>query len=156
MAHPPRIPVLLAPEKVVAYFITFCVQDRLLALANAEAFAAFKVAANRLEGKWFIHSAVLMPDHLHFIAFPFQRDASISNLSAALKRWMRQSLKAKWKWQHGCFDRLLRNGESADAKWEYIRENPVRAGLVKHWNDWPYQFGVDPDDRPDPPFQMDI
>ena len=30
---------------------------------------------------------------------------------------------------------------SAQEKWEYMRENPVRAGLVKKWNDWPYAFG---------------
>lgn len=125
-------------------------------LANMEAFMAFKNATNRLQGKWLVHSAVLMPDHLHVIAIPFQRDASVGNFSGALKRWMRQSLKAEWKWQPGCFDHLLRHGESADAKWEYIRENPERAGLVKHWRDWLYQFGVDPENRPEPPFQMDI
>jgi len=25
-------------------------------------------------------------------------------------------------------------------KWEYIRQNPVRAGLVSVPDDWPYQF----------------
>jgi hypothetical protein len=68
------------------------------------------------------------------------RDAKISNFSAAIKRWMRQELDASWKWQPGCFDRLLRSGESLREKWLYVEENPVRAGLVKHWEDWPYRY----------------
>ncbi|HEY4270535.1 MAG TPA: hypothetical protein VGM65_00875 [Candidatus Udaeobacter sp.] len=37
------------------------------------------------------------------------------------------------------FDHLLRNDESYTQKWEYVRENPVRAGLVPLAADWPYQ-----------------
>ena len=39
------------------------------------------------------------------------------------------------------FDRLLRTSESIHEKWNYIRENPVRAGLVGHWKQWPYRKG---------------
>jgi putative transposase len=56
---------------------------------------------------------------------------------------MRQELKPPWNWQLGCFDRLLRVDESLHEKWLYVRENPVRAGLVEHWKDWPYQIGFD-------------
>ena len=37
------------------------------------------------------------------------------------------------------FHHRLRRDESYTDKWEYIRENPVRAGLVKDSDDWPYQ-----------------
>jgi hypothetical protein len=33
--------------------------------------------------------------------------------------------------------------ESAEEKWEYIREDPVREGLVSHWSDWPYRIGFE-------------
>ena len=56
---------------------------------------------------------------------------------------MRKEVGADWQWQPGCFDRLLRREESAEEKWEYIRENPVRAGLVSHWSDWPYRIGFE-------------
>ncbi len=46
-------------------------------------------------------------------------------------------------WQPGCFDRLLRSDESLHDKWLYVQENPVRAGLVKHSRDRPYQIGLD-------------
>jgi hypothetical protein len=42
-------------------------------------------------------------------------------------------------WQEGFFDHLLRTNESYSQKWNYVRENPVRDGLVKSAADWPYQ-----------------
>ena len=45
----------------------------------------------------------------------------------------------------GGFDRLLRTSESVHEKWNYIRENPVRAGLVAQWKHWPYQRGFSAD-----------
>jgi len=35
----------------------------------------------------------------------------------------------------GFFDHILRNDESYSEKWEYVRENPVRAGLVQRAQD---------------------
>jgi hypothetical protein len=31
-------------------------------------------------------------------------------------------------------------------KWNYVRENPVRADLVAHWKQWPYQKGFGDDE----------
>ncbi len=42
-------------------------------------------------------------------------------------------------WQRDCWDRQLRTGESYTQKWEYVRNNPVRKGLVANADDWPYQ-----------------
>jgi hypothetical protein len=42
-------------------------------------------------------------------------------------------------WQKGFFDHLLRSDESYSQKWEYVRENPVRAGLARSWEEWPYR-----------------
>jgi putative transposase len=42
-------------------------------------------------------------------------------------------------WQEGFFDHVLRSNESYAQKWEYVRENPVHAGLVNRSEDWPYQ-----------------
>lgn len=139
VGHPPRIPVLLGLDQPVIYFITFCVQNREPVLANQGVFVAFCQAIAELD--WKIIAAVLMPDHVHLLAAPDERDASAGSLSAMIKRKMRKRLSAGWQWQPGCFDRLLRKEEFAEFKWEYIRENPVRAGLVSHWSDWPYQIG---------------
>jgi REP element-mobilizing transposase RayT len=133
MGHPPRIPVWLPWDKSVIYFVTICVTNRKPVLAHGEAFNAFRLAASK--------AAILLPDHLHVIVAPTnEREAKLGNFSAALKRWMRQELKASCKWQPGCFDRLLRSGDSLHDKWLYIQENPVRAGLIQSWEDWPYRY----------------
>jgi len=141
MGHPPRVPVLLGLDQSVIYFITFCVEGRRHVLDNDDAFAAFRQATARLD--WHIIAAVVMPDHVHLLAGPRHRDAAVGSLSAAIKRAIRKRLGTAWTWQPGCFDRLLRREESAEEKWEYIRENPVRAGLVSHWSDWPYRIGFE-------------
>jgi ABC-type histidine transport system ATPase subunit len=41
-------------------------------------------------------------------------------------------------WQRGFFDRVIRNDESYSEKWNYVRENPVRAGLAAGADDWPF------------------
>jgi len=47
--------------------------------------------------------------------------------------------KSQPLWQRGFFDHLIRNTESYVQKWDYVRENPVRAGLVSRHEDWPFQ-----------------
>ncbi|MCX7914880.1 MAG: hypothetical protein N3A53_01065, partial [Verrucomicrobiae bacterium] len=42
-------------------------------------------------------------------------------------------------WQRDFWDTQLRRGESYSAKWEYVRQNPMRAGLVAKAAHWPYQ-----------------
>jgi putative transposase len=140
MGHPPRIPVWLRWDQSVVYFVTLCVEHRKAVLANEAAFVAFKKAITKLRD-WTVLAAILMPDHIHVIAMPTEdRDAKVGNLSAAIKRWMRQELSASWEWQRGSFDRLLRSDESLHDKWLYVEENPVRAGLVGRWKDWPYRY----------------
>jgi len=141
MGHPPRIPVWLQWDQRVIYFITFCVADRAKVLDNEQTFQAFKAAVSKLRG-WSVIAAILMPDHVHLLAAPNEdREAKVGDLVGALKRWIRQALNAHWEWQPGSFDRLLRREESAQEKWLYVEENPVRAGLVSRSQDWPYRIG---------------
>ncbi|HEY3662420.1 MAG TPA: transposase [Chthoniobacterales bacterium] len=142
MAHPPRIPVWLKPDQEVVYFLTFCVARREKVLSNDPTFAAFQWAITRLTN-WNTIAALLMPDHIHLLIAPTDREDAVGRASGALKRWIRQDLAATWRWQSGSFDRLLRSDESAYDKWQYIRENPVRAKLVENWQDWPYRIGFE-------------
>ncbi len=141
MSRPPAVPNLLPAEQTTIYFVTFCTAMRASKLANPIFFEKFKSATGHWTG-WTMLAAVVMPDHIHMLAAPGDRDASIKNAVAAIKRWSRAG-DLDWKWQEGCFDRLLRRDESAHAKWLYMRENPVRAGLVDCWSNWPYQIGLE-------------
>ncbi|HPY29583.1 MAG TPA: hypothetical protein PLT00_02630 [Verrucomicrobiota bacterium] len=46
--------------------------------------------------------------------------------------------KSAWRWQEGFHDHKFRSPESEARKWEYVCLNPVRAGLVKRPEEWPY------------------
>ena len=41
-------------------------------------------------------------------------------------------------WQGEFFDHVLRSNESYAEKWNYVWENPVRAGLVSNVDAWKY------------------
>jgi hypothetical protein len=42
-------------------------------------------------------------------------------------------------WQKDYFDRYLRSAEGYGEKWSYVAANPVRGGLVRAPEDWPWQ-----------------
>ena len=118
-------------------------------MANPAIHAAFLNFAEHgpTLGAW-IGSYVLMPDHLHvFVALDDERinlSKWMRSLKGVLSAKLRQEGIAAPYWQKGFFDHILRSEESAAQKWEYIRENPTRAGLVTRWNDWPYSGEVFP------------
>jgi putative transposase len=91
---------------------------------------------------------MVMPDHIHLLTAPLDRELSVVAFLKWLKRWFNESYDARgeWRLQSGGFDRLLRASESIHEKWNYIRENPVRAGLVAHWKQWPYRKGFSDDE----------
>ena len=41
--------------------------------------------------------------------------------------------------QRAQWDTQLRSGSDYEGKWIYVRNNPVRKGIVKRAEDWPYQ-----------------
>jgi REP element-mobilizing transposase RayT len=145
MARPPRIPNWLPWEQESVYFITFCIERRCRVLANSQTWEICLKTFLRLD-QWTTLAAIAMPDHLHLLASPLDRDASVAAFSKWFKRWFNEGYSKgtpviqAWTWQDGCFDRLLRSDESLSEKWEYLRQNPVRAGLVLDPDDWPYQF----------------
>ena len=143
MARPPRIPMWLQSDQRVTYFVTLCVKDRRHVLAQRNVFAAIERFCRENEN-WNTIAAVVMPDHIHALVSPkLNRDERITRFSAALKRFISRETRATWQWQHGVFDRLLRRQEFGESKWGYMRENPVRAGFVDNWEEWPYFIGYD-------------
>jgi putative transposase len=62
----------------------------------------------------------------------------VGTLKRSLARQASDSDQSDRIWQRGFFDHVLRSGESYSRKWNYVCENPVRAGLVRQAQDWPY------------------
>ena len=42
-------------------------------------------------------------------------------------------------WEHESFDHVIRPGKF-NATIKYVLNNPVKAGLVKHWQEWPWNY----------------
>ena len=80
-----------------------------------------------------------MPDHIHLFVSGTQ-DFLLTQWVRLLKRSLSKVILAPTPhWQRGFFDHLIRHGESYSEKWEYVRQNPVRAGLVATTEDWPWK-----------------
>jgi hypothetical protein len=59
-------------------------------------------------------------------------------LKGVLSRARRDSGVSPPYWQKGYFDHVLGGAESYSRKWDYVRDNPIRSGLVSRWEDWPH------------------
>jgi hypothetical protein len=85
-----------------------------------------------------------MPDHIHL----FVRGGVDFNLGVWIRGLKRATESAAVGaavaggnkiWQPGFFDHILRNDESYSEKWNYVRNNPVRARLVTDAGKWAFQ-----------------
>jgi putative transposase len=90
--------------------------------------------------RWYLKLLLLMPDHLHML-IGVPGDAQLSNLIRDFKKITTRI--ANIAWQRNFFDHRLRHGESLDEKVAYIRENPVRAGLIGPNDRWPFAINSD-------------
>lgn len=43
-------------------------------------------------------------------------------------------------WQTESFERVIRDQDELENTVWYVLNNPVKAGLVDHWQDWPYSY----------------
>jgi len=83
-----------------------------------------------------------MPDHVHLFVcgdLHFHLGRWIKALRQALGKSISSGMRHDRIWQEGFFDHILRSDESMAQKWEYVRDNPVRAGFVRIWTEWPFQ-----------------
>jgi putative transposase len=131
----------VAPAFVPAdswFFITLCCQRRgtnQLCLPQVSQILLTDGLFYHDHQRWISHLLLLMPDHLHLIAgFPRQE-----NMSTAVRDWKRLTARrAGIEWQRNYFDHRVRPDEGLQQKTDYIRNNPVRAGLVQQPDDWPH------------------
>jgi len=86
-----------------------------------------------------LHAAVVMPDHVHLLLTPLRDEqgwpygvaAILKLIKGTSARSVNQLLRVSGPvWQEESFDHVLRSDESFAEKLEYIRQNPVRRGLV--------------------------
>ena len=137
--RPRRFDVFYIREPV--FYITCCTRNRRPIRALAAAHNALARYGERARQRNIaVGRYVLMPDHLHLFV-KGDSDFMLSTWVGGLKRAIAVEVRCRSGelWQPGFFDHVLRSDESYDGKWNYVRENPVRAGLVSSADEWPYQ-----------------
>jgi REP element-mobilizing transposase RayT len=141
---PSRLTTVFDRYESPLYFVTLCTAERRKTLANEEVHAAFKEFAEKGRERGIaVGRYVIMPDHVHlFVAGG--REFDLGTWVRLLKSALGMPAGA---WQRGFFDHLLRHDESYGEKWDYVRQNPMRAGLVRRAEDWPHQGEVVAIDR---------
>jgi len=132
----------LFPSNAV-FFVTLCTYRRRRLLAAGTVNGSFIQFAEQAYSKHNIAAGryVIMPDHVHlFVTGP--DDFELGRWVGTLKQFLAKSIvRGKTTgplWQRGFFDHVLRSKESYEEKWNYVRDNPVRAGLVANAEAWPY------------------
>ena len=94
------------------------------------------------------YAAVVMPDHLHMLFdllpdFQTNEVFSLAEVMSTLKGVSAHGInrlagRRGAVWEEEFFDHYVRTPEELDAKLRYIRQNPVRAGLVAEPEDYPW------------------
>jgi putative transposase len=129
------------------YFVTACTESRRKLLANPAIHTSFLSFAQQgpLHGAW-VGRYVVMPDHVHLFVATDDEKVTLSKWIKSLKNTMSKTPHLGGvtapHWQKTFFDHMLRSSESYSEKWSYVRENPVRAGLVKKAEAWPFMGEV--------------
>ena len=156
--HPSKNSVMEHPDNSsVILYVTAVTHKRMPVLANDDAHECLRKAWTTASN-WLVGRYTIMPDHTHFFCSPAQYP--YPRFHQWMCYWKSLSAKSFWQtptgrrvrasmsqdgkqnpplWQRDCWDRQMRNGDSYNEKWNYVRNNPVRAGLVEKPDDWKYQ-----------------
>jgi putative transposase len=120
-------------------FLTVCTEDRKPCLANNKIHASLRATWQSAQA-WLVGYYLVMPDHVHLFCAPYDTAFTFEKWVTFWERAFRRVHKdPHLRWQAHPFHHRLRRPESYTDKWNYVRENPMRKGLVKDAKDWPYQ-----------------
>ncbi len=142
-SDPPRRKILphTPPDFVPAgtsFFLTLCARPRgALVFTQDSVWLQVKDAAEHYHncGRWHVTLLLAMPDHLHLmVSFPVHE--RMSRVIASWKHYL--AGVAGIPWQRDFFDHRPRTSAQLREAEIYIRDNPVRAGLVCDPSDWRY------------------
>ena len=120
-------------------FLTVCRKDRRRYLANEIVHELIRNVWTDASA-WLVGRYVIMPDHIHLFAGANGSPIPFDNWARFWKsQFTRRCGLQEHRWQTDHWDRTLRDGEHYEEKWNYVRNNPVRHGLVGNADDWAFQ-----------------
>lgn len=125
------------------FFVTVNAKDREACLGTAEVQGRLARLWQQEATAWRVGYYLLMPDHMHLFCSPYDLHFGIDRWIEFWKhQFSREHPDWDGAWQRGAFHRRMRDRLEYEEKLQYVRENPIRRGLVKGLNDWPFQGRV--------------
>jgi putative transposase len=124
------------------YFITLCCDYRENHFKNAD-WVEETLIVLKSNAQWFdfrIWAYCFMPDHVHFLVAGGQ-EADLWNFIHQFKQASGFNFKRKTGkklWQRSFYEHVLREEEDVSQVCLYIFQNPMEAGLVKDFREWPF------------------
>ncbi|WP_046243235.1 REP-associated tyrosine transposase [Hymenobacter terrenus] len=87
----------------------------------------------------------LMPNHVHAVVLLLEEAAPLAETLQRLKGYtalQANKLLARTGqfWQRETYDHIIRSAEEMTRIIAYVVNNPVKAGLVESWEEWPYTY----------------
>ena len=140
---PIRLPESIYATQGIVFSITIGTSPRMpifedtrLGLACVERLRYLRVASGIL-----VYAYCLMPDHVHLLIGASDR-VSVTTFvqrwkSLCYQEWRRHGGAPRSPWQRSFWDHGLRMEESLLSTARYIVHNPVRAGLVGQFHEYP-------------------
>jgi putative transposase len=88
-----------------------------------------------------VHAYCIMPDHVHLLLEP----SATCDVVTFVGEYKSLVLRATWQpgatgplWQRSFWDHFLRADEAVERVAAYVVNNPVRAGMVAEWKQYPF------------------
>jgi len=102
--------------------------------------------------KYRLDSYSVMPNHVHSVFAPETQTNAPESLSSIMHSLKRNTAKRANQilsrsgsfWEHESFDHYIRNRTEWKRVIQYVLQNPVKAGLVKTWEEWPWNYLREP------------
>lgn len=125
-------------------FVTFCKGTRIPFTAEARN-VVLQHCLHDNGIRYELHAAIVMPDHVHLLltalrdekGWPYSLPTILKLVKGTSARSVNKLLDSCGPvWQEEFFDHVLRSQESFEEKLEYLRQNPVRRGLVRRPEDY--------------------
>ncbi len=137
MAAPPR-----GNTGYSAYFITassFQGQNLFQSQRMAELFVTV-LFEYRDQKKYLLHEFVLMPNHFHLLITPaLSLERALQLIKGGFSYRAKKELQFGGEiWEKSFYDRRVRDVEDSFAYRHYIHQNPVKRGLAKAAEEYPY------------------
>jgi putative transposase len=143
--------MILAPQEIRTCFVSaVTAKRRRLFQVDANAQLMLDVLQHyREQGRFVLHSFVIMPEHLHMLITP-AADVSLEKAVQFIKGGFSFRLKSKRDvWERSYNEVQIRERVKFEACKRYIEDNPVKAGLCARPEDYQFSssrqgFGADP------------